>query len=78
VVFKILGTHSKPNGLQITVQDRGFGFAPKELVPSDLKSKLEQGKRKRGWGLMIIKGLMDEVDIQSDEEGTRIVMRKMR
>ncbi len=78
VVFKILGTHTDPNGLQITVHDQGVGFSPKALTKPDLKSKLGTGKRKRGWGLMIIKGLMDEVDIQSDEEGTRIVMRKMR
>ncbi len=78
VVFKILGTHREPDGLQITVQDRGIGFAPGMLTPPDLKKKFGTGKRKRGWGLMIIKGLMDEVDIQSDEEGTRIVMRKMR
>ena len=34
--------------------------------------------RKRGWGLQIIKSLMDDVDITSGEWGTRIVMRKYK
>jgi anti-sigma regulatory factor (Ser/Thr protein kinase) len=34
--------------------------------------------RKRGWGLKIIRGLMDEVEIQSGADGTTVVMSKMR
>ena len=34
--------------------------------------------RKRGWGIQIIKGLMDEVEISSSDDGTRVVMRKVR
>jgi anti-sigma regulatory factor (Ser/Thr protein kinase) len=34
--------------------------------------------RKRGWGLKIIRGLMDEVDIVSGPDGTTVVMSKMR
>jgi len=34
--------------------------------------------RKRGWGLKIIKGLMDEVEIDSGPRGTTVVMSKSR
>ena len=33
---------------------------------------------KRGWGLKIIEGLMDEVEIDSGRNGTTVVMRKRR
>ena len=33
--------------------------------------------RKRGHGLKIISGLMDEVDIFSDSQGTTVTMTKM-
>ena len=36
------------------------------------------GLRKRGWGLQIIEGLMDEVHIESGASGTTVVMRKTR
>ncbi len=33
---------------------------------------------KRGWGLQIIEGLMDEVKIESSSSGTTVVMSKAR
>ena len=74
--FQVLGTEDDPQGIQITISDNGVGFSP-----GDVSKKNEQkpGRpRKRGHGLMIINGLMDEVDIQSDSEGTTVIMRKMR
>jgi anti-sigma regulatory factor (Ser/Thr protein kinase) len=35
-------------------------------------------RRKRGWGLQIIRSLMDLVEIESGDWGTRIVMRKYK
>ena len=34
--------------------------------------------QKRGWGLEIIREMMDDVDIESDDEGTTITMLKKR
>jgi anti-sigma regulatory factor (Ser/Thr protein kinase) len=35
-----------------------------------------KAERKRGWGLQIIQGLMDHVEIESGTGGTTVVMRK--
>ncbi|MEM7583584.1 MAG: ATP-binding protein [Acidobacteriota bacterium] len=76
ILLQVLGSNEEPNGLEITIQDSGGGFAADKIPqrPEDLLS----APRKRGHGLRIIDGLMDEVDIRSDSEGTTVVMRKMR
>ena len=63
--------------LLITVRDNGIGFSPNELKEPKIEEKLK-ATRKRGWGLKIISGLMDEVDLQSGPEGTTVAMTKYR
>lgn len=77
IAFKVLGADDDPRGLQITVRDAGVGFLPDEVREPRIEDKL-RSPRKRGWGLKIIHGLMDHVDIHSTSEGTTVVMRKMR
>jgi len=77
IAFKVLGENTEPEGLQVTVTDAGVGFSPEELTVPTIEEKLKS-PRKRGWGLKIIHGLMDHVDIQSTSEGTTVIMRKMR
>ena len=76
VLLQVLGVDDEPRGLEITIQDYGVGFSPDKLPRR--KTQDSPGPLKRGFGLKIIDGLMDEVDIQSDDEGTVVVMRKMR
>jgi serine/threonine-protein kinase RsbW len=73
VTFEVLGDED-PEKLRITVQDNGIGFSPDEVEvrPQGIEPK------GRGWGLKIIRGLMDEVEIHSGSEGTTVVMSKMR
>ncbi len=73
---QILGDE-EPEKLCITVRDDGVGFAPGEVEQPTLANKL-RAERKRGWGLTIIRGLMDEVEIQSSAQGTTVVMCKGR
>jgi serine/threonine-protein kinase RsbW len=75
VTFQVLG-EGDPEMLRIMVHDNGIGFAPEEMVDPIMASKLE-AMRKRGWGLKILRGLMDEVEIRSGVEGTTVVMSKM-
>lgn len=74
--FAVLG-HDEPERLQITIRDSGVGFDPGEIEEPTIENKLK-AERKRGWGLQIIRGLMDEVEIASGVGGTTIVMRKAR
>ncbi|HKH49711.1 MAG TPA: ATP-binding protein [Thermoanaerobaculia bacterium] len=76
VTFEVVGERD-PEKLRITVRDTGVGFSPEEIEEPTIQEKLKS-RRKRGWGLKIIRGLMDEVEILSGTEGTTVVMSKMR
>ena len=76
-----VGTERIENGgrayLEVDVLDNGHGFDPTCVVPPEIGKKL-RAPHKRGWGLRIIRSLMDDVRIESGERGTMIVMRKYR
>lgn len=76
VTFQVLGDKD-PEMLRITVRDTGVGFSPGDIEEPSMDSKIK-AVRKRGWGLKIIRGLMDEVEIHSGSEGTTVVMSKLR
>jgi serine/threonine-protein kinase RsbW len=76
MTFEILGDQ-EPESLRITVRDSGIGFSPGALPEPTIEQKLK-ADRKRGWGLKIMRGLMDEVDIRSGADGTTVVMSKSR
>lgn len=79
VTFEVVGElgDKDPQKLRITVRDHGVGFSPDEITEPTIQEKIKS-RRKRGWGLSIIRGLMDEVEIRSGEDGTTVVMSKMR
>lgn len=74
--FAVLG-NDEPERLQITIRDTGVGFVPEKVERPRIEEKLKAAS-KRGWGLTIIKGLMDEVQIHSGPHGTTVVMSKLR
>ena len=76
ITFSVLGDQ-EPETLRISVHDRGVGFSPFDLEEPRIEEKL-RSPRKRGWGLKIIQGLMDEVRIDSGAHGTTVVMCKTR
>jgi anti-sigma regulatory factor (Ser/Thr protein kinase) len=68
VTIEVLGDQD-PEKLRITVQDTGVGFSPENPT----------SRPGGGFGLKIMRGLMDEVEIHSVlGEGTTVVMSKMR
>jgi serine/threonine-protein kinase RsbW len=76
MTFEVLGDQ-EPENLRITVRDTGVGFSPGGVEEPQIEDKLK-ATRKRGWGLKIIRGLMDEVEIQSGADGTTVIMSKAR
>src|SRR5690606_32600251 len=76
ITFRVLGGDA-PEALEIEVHDNGVGFAPAEVEEPRMEEKLK-GDRKRGWGLKIIRGLVDDVRILSGARGTTVIMRKSR
>jgi serine/threonine-protein kinase RsbW len=76
ITYAVIGD-KEPEKLQITLRDTGVGFQPDDVEEPRIEEKLK-AERKRGWGIKIIHGLMDEVEIESTAEGTTIVMSKYR
>lgn len=76
LTFMVMGA-KEPERLDVVVQDRGVGFLPDELTEPKIEEKLT-ADRKRGWGLAIMRGLMDDVKVSSGSDGTTIVMSKAR
>ena len=56
--------------LVITIANRGLRLADKEA------REVTPDKGRRGWGLKLMKGLMDDVKIEQTDDGTRITMVK--
>jgi serine/threonine-protein kinase RsbW len=63
--------------IEVAVVDHGPGFDPSGVVRPVLEDKL-RSKRKRGWGLELIRRLMDEVEITSKPGLTKIRMIRRR
>ena len=73
VNLALLGAE-RPELVQVTVRDTGVGF-PEPVLRGTMRN--EEGRpRKRGWGLTLIRRLVDEVEIESGIHGTVVVMRK--
>ncbi len=60
--------------LQVTVSDLGEGMDV-EVVEKKRKRNNE-GLTKRGWGLKLIEHYMDDVEIESGKNGTKLIMTK--
>jgi anti-sigma regulatory factor (Ser/Thr protein kinase) len=64
----------RPELVQVSIRDTGVGFS--EPSARDTIQRQEGRPRKRGWGLTLIRRLVDEVEIESGSHGTVVVMRK--
>jgi len=61
--------------LVIEVEDQGDGFDPTE-APRNSSTRVHGCTSKRGWGLTLIRELMDDVQIRSNPGQTLVRMRK--
>ncbi|NWG00970.1 MAG: ATP-binding protein [Thermoanaerobaculaceae bacterium] len=75
VEVEVVGFPEKPPRLEVVVVDHGPGFEPATLPTPSLQAQLS-GERKRGWGLELMRHLMDEVDIRSAPGCTRVRMTR--
>ena len=63
--------------LVIKVTDKGKGFDQASVKVPKIEEKLGSD-HKRGWGLQLIKELMDTVEFESSPEGTTVTMTKKK
>ena len=64
--------------LTIKVIDKGKGFDSSKISIPNIENKIGSEERKRGWGIMLIKELMDTVNFESDHTGTTLTMTKKK
>ena len=64
--------------LTIKVIDKGRGFDTSNVKIPNIETKLNSKERKRGWGILLIKELMDSVDYESTADGTTLTMVKKK
>ena len=64
-------------GLMKSINDGGDGFDMDDAMPK-IAEKRSEGIGDRGWGLTLIHELMDEVSIDSTDNGTQEKMLKYR
>ena len=57
--------------LLIVVRDFGRGFDPMDVPEPVIKNKLSAMGNKRGWGVMLIRKMMDEVVFEDASPGTK-------
>jgi serine/threonine-protein kinase RsbW len=58
----------------ITISNRGVKIPANKV--SEITSQIEKGEGRRGWGLKLMKTLMDEVKFEQVDDGTSISMTK--
>ena len=57
--------------------DKGKGFDESKVKIPKIEEKIGSD-HKRGWGLQLIKELMDTVEFESSSEGTTVTMTKKK
>ena len=67
----------RPTAFEVRVEDTGRGFDVDAVPPADPIAKRRRGET-RGWGLHIMRRLMDRVEVTSGAHGTSITMIKHR
>jgi serine/threonine-protein kinase RsbW len=67
ILFSVLG-----ESLTVRVENRGRRFVPRRIAATGGSGEM----RKRGWGLNLIRELMDEVEFEPKEDGVSLVMVK--
>ena len=65
------------SALHIEVEDHGEGLREPPALP-DLRAMMEEGKPTRGWGLLLIRRLMDELTFERKPNGGHVVHMVLR
>ena len=65
------------SSLEVSIEDRGSGFEPEAVAagPAVGEPAAEQLRAERGWGLQLIRALVDDVTFERSGPGTAVRLR---
>lgn len=58
--------------LKVSIGDKGKGFDINKIRKPDIDNKIEGNERARGWGIFLIKSLMDDVKFELSKDGNNV------
>ncbi|MEA3057028.1 MAG: serine/threonine-protein kinase RsbW [Actinomycetota bacterium] len=61
--------------LEVVVVDRGAGFAPESIAPRPPLAHPGHLDVERGWGIQLMRSLVDDLDFIGTGDGTAVVLR---
>ena len=61
--------------LEVVVLDRGNGFHPESIAPRPPLAHPGHLDVERGWGIQLMRSLVDELDFVSTDDGTAVILR---
>jgi serine/threonine-protein kinase RsbW len=64
-----------PERIEIIIESPGRVFAPEPREAPSIEERLQSGQR-RGWGLKLMREIMDEVRVETIEDRTRVILVK--
>lgn len=68
----------EPDKLEVRVEDNGTGFDPAAVPPRPPVGDPAHLRLERGWGLQLIRALVDEVRFVPSKQGTAVHLRMHR
>ena len=68
--------YADPSALLVRISDQGSGSAPDAGEPPDIAAKLRGEQTPRGWGLFLIRNMVDDVHVSAggDRHTVELVM----
>jgi anti-sigma regulatory factor (Ser/Thr protein kinase) len=68
-----------PSEIVVRITDRALsGPVPNDAEAPDIDAKLAGEQKPRGWGLFLIRNMVDQMDVASDGEGQTVTLRLAR
>ena len=61
-----------PDALEVRVEDSGTGFDPEAVPPRPPVGDPAHLRAERGWGIQLIRALVDDVEFVPSDEGTAV------
>jgi anti-sigma regulatory factor (Ser/Thr protein kinase) len=66
--------HLAADDLTVRIIDRGEGGPPGDFEEPDIEKKLSGEQRPRGWGLFLIRQMVDAVEVQTSDAGRVVTL----